>query len=82
MIPIGFAVAWTGYAAGMFGYCLVKGYGITFTQIVSPTKFWKQAWPPGIAENTSIFPTGGGQPPAKTSTPTTSTTSAKTPAKG
>lgn len=36
MAAIGIAVIWLGYAAGMWGYCLVRGYCVTPANVVNP----------------------------------------------
>lgn len=41
MIPIGLALGWAGYAVGIWGYCLIRGYDVTFTDI------FKTTWPGG-----------------------------------
>jgi hypothetical protein len=43
MIPIGVGVVWLAYTTGIWGYCLVRGYNVTFRQLFSPT------WPAGKA---------------------------------
>lgn len=37
MIAIGLGLAWAGYAAGIWGYCLVRGYDVTFRQCFAAT---------------------------------------------
>ena len=39
MVAIGFAVAWAGYALGMFGYCLLRDYDVTLPAL------FKTTWP-------------------------------------
>jgi len=41
MIPIGLGLALAGYTVGIWGYCLVRGYNVTFMQLFKPT------WPLG-----------------------------------
>ena len=43
MVPIGMALAWGGYTLGVWGYCLVRGYDVTFMQM------FKGQWPGGAA---------------------------------
>jgi len=43
MVPIGMALAWGGYTLGMWGYCLVRGYDVTFMQLFKPVWPGKQA---------------------------------------
>lgn len=33
MVAIGMALVWGGYAIGIWGYCLVNGYDVTFTSL-------------------------------------------------
>jgi hypothetical protein len=58
MIVIGIGVAMIGYTLLWWGYSLVKGYDITFAQIVSPVHYYTGAWPPAAASPDSIFPGG------------------------
>ena len=58
MIPIGFGLAWFGYALAFWGHALVKGYNLSFAQVVSPVSFYRGAWPPPDATNTVLFPDG------------------------
>ena len=37
MIPIGLGLAWAGYSLGIWGYCLVRGYNVSFMQCFKPT---------------------------------------------
>ena len=39
MIPIGVFMAWGGYTIAMWGYCLVRGYNVTFLSM------FKTTWP-------------------------------------
>lgn len=33
MVAIGMALVWGGYAIGIWGYCLVNGYDVTFQSL-------------------------------------------------
>jgi hypothetical protein len=33
MVAIGMALVFSAYAVGMWGYCLVRGYDVTFAQV-------------------------------------------------
>ena len=33
MVAIGMALIWGGYTIGIWGYCLVNGYDVTFTSL-------------------------------------------------
>jgi hypothetical protein len=39
VIPIGLGLAWGGYTIGVWGYCLIRGYDVTFLQL------FKATWP-------------------------------------
>lgn len=41
MAAIGMGIIFLGYAGGLYGYCLFKGYNVTPKQLFSPS------WPPG-----------------------------------
>lgn len=59
MIVIGIALVFTGYTCGMWGYCLIKGYNISFSQLISPSGYYKGTWPPPLITDTSVLlPTG------------------------
>ena len=65
------ALVWPGYAVGLWGYCLVRGYkpvppaktgplgGVSFGDLVIPSRW--PGWPPGTLP--------GAAPPAKTPVP-------------
>ena len=42
MIPVGLGLVWAGYTLGVWGYCLVRGYNVTFTQLFA------NVWPGGV----------------------------------
>ena len=63
MIAIGFGVAWAGYAAFMWGYCLVRDYNVTVPDL------FKSVWPGQVKAGTGrgtvssqVVPTPTGQP--------------------
>lgn len=49
MVAVGMALVWGGYTFGIWGYCLLKGYDVTFTEMFS------SSWP-GV---TSLPASGG-----------------------
>lgn len=66
MIAVGFGVIWVGYAVGFTGYCWVRGYDLSFKQIVWPSGFYQGKWPPAlITDDTVLIP---GQGTASSST--------------
>jgi hypothetical protein len=48
MVAIGMALIWGGYYLGLWGYCLVNGYDVTFTSLAG-TK-WTSAPQSGPAQ--------------------------------
>lgn len=58
MIALGIAVAWAGYGILSNGYYWLKGYDLSWGQIWSPGGYYKGTWPPQIAPNTTLIPTG------------------------
>jgi hypothetical protein len=60
MIPLGLGLAWAGYTLGIWGYCLVRGYDVTFMQLFA------RSWPGtgktgrGPAGPGSASPSSGG----------------------
>ena len=41
MVALGVAALWAGYYLAMYGYCLIRGYNVTFTSLMHTT------WPQG-----------------------------------
>jgi len=68
MIPIGFGLAWLGFAGVMWGYCLIKDYNVTFPDLFKATWPGAGAAGPGTVSS-QVVPTPTGQP----STPSTLT---------
>jgi hypothetical protein len=40
-------VLWAAYAGVYTGYVWLRGYNISFGQIVDPVNYYKGTWPPG-----------------------------------
>lgn len=62
------ALVWGGYTIGLYGYCLVQGYDIRFTDLFHVT------WPGGQAPVTT--PSSGAQKNPVVTPPATGTTQA------
>lgn len=43
MAAIGIGIIFLAYSAGLYGYCLIRGYDITLKQLFSKT------WPPAAS---------------------------------
>lgn len=46
MPAIGMGLAWFGYSLTLWGYCLVRGYNVKFTDLVNPVHPYSGKWPP------------------------------------
>lgn len=55
MIALGLGTMWAGYYLLMYGYCLVRGYNVTFSGLAHST------WPGGVP--TGAGSGGGGSTP-------------------
>lgn len=65
---------WAGYAVAFWGFCLIKGYNVSFVQIINPANITAagkttplsssgaplviNAWPPQLASPTVVIPNG------------------------
>jgi hypothetical protein len=58
MVAIALGVVWLGYAGTLYGYCLIRGYDISFMQLVNPARPYAGKWPPPPAGDTNVFPSG------------------------
>jgi hypothetical protein len=66
MPAIGMLLAWAGYSVASWGYCLIRGYDVKFTDWINPAHPY-QGWPPPQAPADQIIP---GQNPGTASTGT------------
>jgi hypothetical protein len=79
MAAVGMIVLWGGYSIALWGYCLIRGYDITFTQLVKPSGYYAGPWPPaGTIAAGSVLPGGT----AVTAAAKVNTTAQITPAGG
>ena len=53
MAGIGIALVWVGYTYGLYGYCLIRGYNVSFKQLFSTN------WPPSGTGGSSPGDDGG-----------------------
>jgi hypothetical protein len=64
MVAVGMLVVWLGYSVQFYGYTLLKGYDVTFGQLVSPTHPYGsgrgQNWPPPLIKAGQVLPSGTG----------------------
>lgn len=84
MIAIGMVMGWLGYTTVLYGYCLIKGYDITFGELANPAHvFVWPAKPPMIPAN-QVTPGGttAGASNVAGSTTTTATLTAATSGSG
>jgi hypothetical protein len=55
MPAIGMIVGWLGWSVASWGYCLVRGYDVKFTDWINPVHPY-QGWPPPQAPADQIIP--------------------------
>lgn len=60
MIPIGVGITFAAYTVGIWGYCLVRGYNVKFTQLFA------SAWPGTQKASTANTAGASGTGPAPT----------------
>jgi hypothetical protein len=78
MPAIGMILAWFGYSVSSWGYCLIRGYDVKFTDWINPAHPY-QGWPPPQAPADQIIPgQNPGAPSGKTTSGVPETTNVKT----
>jgi hypothetical protein len=62
MVAVGMLLIWGGYSAGLWGWCLLRDYDVTFGQLTSPLHPYMSnkgdTWPPAKIPDTQIWPGG------------------------
>ena len=58
MVAAGMLLIWGSWSVGLWGWCLLRDYDLTFGQLVSPTHPYSGAWPPAKIPATQIWPGG------------------------
>lgn len=53
MPAIGMGMLWGGYTLILWGYCQIKGYDITLSELVVPGRY-KGKWPPSIIDDDAL----------------------------
>lgn len=56
MPAIGMGLGWLGYALGLWGWSLLRGYNVTLGQLMSPIHPYAGAWPPALLPDTQTLP--------------------------
>jgi len=51
-------LVWGGWSVGLFGWCLLRDYDVTFGQLVSPAHPYHGQWPPAKIPPSQIWPGG------------------------
>lgn len=57
MPAIGFGLLWSGYTLLFWGFCQIKGYDLSLSEIVIPGR-WDGKWPPPLIKD-DANPMGG-----------------------
>ena len=55
-IVIAFGILWAAYAIGFTGYVWLRGYDLSFREIVAPVHYYTGDWPPPKAPATKVVP--------------------------
>ena len=59
MAAFGFGIVWFGYSLTSWGYMLIKGYNVKFTDWLNPLHPYTGSWPPPLIDDpTVLLPTG------------------------
>jgi hypothetical protein len=73
MVAVGMLLIWGGYGTGLWGWCLIRDYDLTFGQLLSPAHPYSGPWPPAKIGSDVIWP-GGRTAPAAAATASTAST--------
>ena len=70
MPALGMGIVWFGYSLAGWGYILIKGYNVKFTDWINPLHPYSGGWPPQpIDDPTQLLPPGEGGDPSLTLPP-------------
>jgi|HubBroStandDraft_2_1064218.scaffolds.fasta_scaffold98307_2 hypothetical protein len=58
MIAVGMGVAWFGYLNAIYGYCLLRGWDVTWRELATPVKpyEWPKSGDPPITPASQVWP--------------------------
>jgi hypothetical protein len=56
MVAIAMLLLWGGYSTGLWGWCLIRDYNITFGQLTDPLHPYTGPWPPAKIPATQVWP--------------------------
>lgn len=57
MAAFALGLTWFGYAVTSWGYCLIRGYPVKFTDWINPVHPYAGTWPPqGTIPADEVFP--------------------------
>ena len=60
MPALGMGIVWFGYSLASWGYILIKGYNIKFTDWINPLHPYSGGWnPPPKIDNSNVLLPGG-----------------------
>jgi hypothetical protein len=51
----GMGLGWFGYALAGWGYILIKGYDVKFTDWINPLHQYKGGWPPPLIDDPTVL---------------------------
>jgi hypothetical protein len=55
MVALGMGIVWAGWALGLYGFCLIRGYDVTLGQLVNPVNIYSGGWPPPFINDPSVI---------------------------
>jgi len=58
VVAVAFLLVWGGYSTGLWGWCLLRDYDVTFGQLVSPGRPYAGPWPPARIPSSQTWPSG------------------------
>lgn len=65
MIAIGMGIAWAGYSVALWGYCLLHGVDVKFTQLINPVHPYTGGFAGGQIPPSQLLPSGTAKTAAK-----------------
>lgn len=55
MPAIGMLLGWFGWSVGSWGYILIRGYNVKFTDWINPVHPYKGSWPPPLIDDPTVL---------------------------
>jgi hypothetical protein len=52
---LGMGISWFGWSLGLWGYCLIRGYNVKFTDLINPLHAYSGGWPPPLIDDPTVL---------------------------